>query len=102
MEQSSSANFFCSSAVAGSTEADGLADAFGVPEALGLGDVSFVSAPVTARPWVVALAEGVALDPEAVSLLLGDALGFGEPEAEGLAVPVGVALPSVTASTGRK
>lgn len=90
--------------MAGSTEAEGLADAFGVPEALvlGLGDVSFFRAPVTARPWVVALAEGVAFEPEAVSLSLGEALGLAEPDAEGLAVSVGVAWPAVTVSTGRK
>ena len=61
---------------------------------------------MTARPWVVVLAEGLLSPSEAVSGLLafalGVALGSPEPLAEGLAEPVGVGPPPVTVSTGRK
>lgn len=61
---------------------------------------------MTARPWVVALAEGVLFGSEAVSgslaFALGVALALPVPLAEGLADPVGVGSPPVTVSTGRK
>lgn len=103
LEQSSSANCFCSLAAAAwsAADADGVASAFGVVLALGVGEESAVRAPVTARPWVVALALGVADDfplSDAEALGLADGLGLPDDEALG----VGVGVPWATVSTGRK
>ncbi len=119
--QSSLVNSSWSLAVAGSAEgvAAGESDGFGLSEAPGVG--SLVRAPVTARPWVVALAEGVASVPVASSpsglspssalspsLALSppsaDSPGFGVALPEGLAEPDGVGAGPLacTVSTGRK
>ncbi len=113
--QSSLVNSSWSLAVAGSAEgvAAGESDGFGLSEAPGVG--SLVRAPVTARPWVVALAEGVASVPVASSpsglspsLALSppsaDSPGFGVALSEGLAEPDGVGAGPLacTVSTGRK
>lgn len=119
LEQSSAANCFCSLAAAASSaaDADGVASAFGVVLALGVGVESALRAPVTARPWVVALALGV---DEAFPLSAVVALAFGVaddlplsavgalglPDGVGLpdveALGVGVGVPWATVSTGRK
>ena len=76
--------------------------------ALGVGVASFFRASVTARPWVVALAEGVAFGPDAVSgslaFALGVALGVRRTRSRtGCAEPsAGRAAPPATVSTGRK
>lgn len=78
-------------------------------EAPGVGS-SLVRAPVTARPWVVALAEGVASEPVASSPLAlsspsTDSPGFGVALPEGVAEPEGVGSAgplACTVRTGRK
>lgn len=76
-----------------------MASALGVVLAFGV--ASALRAPVTARPWVVALGSG---DDEPLPLSAVGALwlpdGVGLPDDEALGVGVGV--PWATVSTGRK
>lgn len=103
LEQSSAANCFCSLAAAASSaaDADGVPSALGVVLAFGVGVESALSAPVTARPWVVALALGFADDfPLSAVGALGLPDGVDLPDDEALGIGVGV--PWATVSTGRK
>lgn len=76
-----------------------MASALGVVLAFGV--ASALRAPVTARPWVVALGSGVD-EPLPLSAVgaLGPPDGVGLPDDEALGVGVGV--PWATVSTGRK
>ncbi len=101
---------FCSSAAAagsGVGVACGVPVAFGVaedegealPEGVGLGALR---ASVSARPWVEAVADGVAEDFSPAVGAEEEAEGFGEAEPEGVAVGASWGAPFATARTGRK
>lgn len=107
--QSSAAYWAWSLAVAGSTLplGDGVAavEADDFAEALADGVLSAFRASVTARPWEVAVADGVAeLDDVALSVALPVALSFEESLLEALGEGLAVAAFPATsvASTGRK